>query len=134
MSGVRIAGALLLGAESVTNIVPAAQIKAWELPQGTPAPSLVLTRPSRAKRQFLDAQDIWLITERVQVTVRASSGDEREAILKAAERACVDEVGTIAGFHGVAVLHAGGGPDFKDDSGLIFMGSFDLHVSFNEPA
>lgn len=134
MSGVLIAGELLRGAAAVTDLVVPTLIKAWVLPEGSPPPSIVVTRPSRAKHQFLDEQEVWLITERVQVTVRAASGEGRVAILRAAERACVDKVGTIAGFHDAAVTYAGGGPDFMDVSGTIFMGSFDLRISFNEPA
>lgn len=134
MSGVLIAGELLLASSALAAIVPPAHTKAWELPDGTPPPSLVATRVSRTKHQFLAAEQVWLVWERVQITARASSGQARAEILRLAERACADQIGTIAGFDNVAVLSLGGGPDFKDDSGLIFMGSVDLHVSFNEPA
>lgn len=132
MSGVAIAGELLRANAALLAIVPAAQIKAWMLPEGTPNPSIVVTRVSRTKQQFLAAQAVWLVTERVQVTIRSSNGTQRQAILKAGERACADRTGTIAGFANVAVLLAGAGPDFMDDPATIFMGSFDLRVSFNE--
>ncbi|MFD1951869.1 hypothetical protein ACFSGX_13935 [Sphingomonas arantia] len=134
MSGVLIAGELLTGFEPLTTLVPVDQLKAWVLPQGTPVPSLVATCISRTKVQFLAAESVWLMTERVQLTARAASGLARAAILRAAERACADRTGTIAGFDQVAVLFAGAGPDFMNDAADIFMGSIDLRISFNEPA
>ena len=133
MSGVLIAGELLGSTASLTSVVPAAQIRAWKLPQGSPLPSILVTRVSRVKQQFLAAQRVWLVTERVQVTVRASNGVQREEIIRLVERACADRTGPIAGFAAVAVLLAGAGPVFQDDAAEIFMGSTDLRVSFNEP-
>ena len=134
MSGVMIAGELLRGSTPLTDVVPAAQIKAWQLPQTMTGKSIVVKRVNRKKHQFLDAQQVWLVTERIQATVRATSGEDRETIIRLAERACADRIGTIAGFDNVAVLSAGAGPDFMDEAGLLFMGSFDLQISFNEPA
>lgn len=134
MSGVTIAGELLRGSVPLISFVPVAQIKAWELPQGTTGRSIVVKRVSRRKHQFLDEQQVWMVTERVQATVRADSGIDRETIIRLGERACADKTGTIAGFTDVAVLALGAGPDFKDDANTVFMGSFDLQISFNEPA
>jgi len=132
MSGVVIAGTLLEASAPLVAAVPL--IKAWVLPQGAALPAVVVTRISRSEQQFLAAQPVRLVTERVQVTIRAGTGDDREAILRLARRACADRTGTIAGFANAAVLLAGGGPDFMDDAATIFMGSFDLRISFNEPA
>ncbi len=134
MSGIAIVGSLLHASAPLIAQVPAGQIDAWELPQGTPLPSIVITRVSRTKRQFLAAQSVWMMTERIQATVRASNGAQRETIIDLIERACADRIGTIAGFASVAVLLAGTGPDFMDDAASIFMGSTDLRVSFNKPA
>lgn len=134
MSGVVIAGTLLRAFGPLTAVVPAARIKAWLLPQDTSVPAILATRISRVEMQFLAGQQVQLVTERVQVTVRAANGEQREQVLKLARDACRDKVGTIAGFAKVAVLFAGEGPDFMDDSATVFMGSFDLRVSFNEPA
>lgn len=134
MSGVLIVGELMRAFQPLTAEVPVAQIKAWKVPQGTPLPSVVLTRVSRAARQLLAEEAFRLVTERVQGTAHAASGLQREAILKLMRRACADKRGTIAGFTNVSVLLAGGGPDFMDDAASIFMGSEDLRVSFNEPA
>jgi hypothetical protein len=123
MSGVLIVGEL-----------PSPQIKAWKLPQGSLLPSLLVTRISRTERVMLDGSSLQTVSERVQVTVRAGNGVDREAILGLASTACSGKVGTIAGFDNVAVTNAGTGPDFMDDAASIFMGSVDFRVSFNEPA
>jgi hypothetical protein len=134
VSGVLIVGELFRGDTPLTEEVPAAQIKAWKLPQGSPPRSIVVTRVSRTERVMLDGSSLKTVTERVQATVRAESGLAREAILGRARTAAGGKVGTIAGFGNVAVTNAGTGPDFEDDAASIFMGSIDFHVSFNEPA
>lgn len=134
MSGVAIVGELLRGFAPLMAAVPAEQIKAWMLPQGTGLSSIVVTRVSRTEQQFLAEQPMRLVTERVQVTVRAANGAQRETVLRLGRKACAGKLGTIAGYANVAVLLAGTGPDFMDDAATIFMSSFDLRVSFNEPA
>lgn len=134
MSGVTIAGEVLRGHAPLIALVPIERIVAWKLPQGSPVPSIVATRVSRADRVMLDGTTLRSVTERVQLTVRAGNGAAREAVLRAARAACNGRTGTIAGFANVAVMLAGTGPDFMDDAASIFMGSIDLRVSFNEPA
>lgn len=134
MSGVEIAGELLATDDAFTGAVPEGNWDYWELPQGTGLPSVLLTRISRVERQFLAVQRQRLVTERIQATVRAGSGAEREAVLTAIRNACRDKTGDFAGVTGVAVLLAGDGPDFKDADNAIYMGSTDLRVSFTEPA
>ena len=134
MSGVLIAGELLMASVPLVAVVPPDQIKAWKLPQGSPLPSIVVTRVSRPDRVMLDGTTLPAVSERIQVTVRASSGEQRETILRLARAACNGKKGAIAGFANVASTLAGTGPDFMDDAASIFMGSFDLRVSFIEPA
>lgn len=134
MSGLLITAALLGDHAPFTALVPNDNWDLWKLPEGTGLPSTVGKRVSRIEHQFLAAQQAYLVTERVQWTVRSSSGEERAAILKAIRDANRDKTGTIAGFAGVAVLLAGDGPDFDDDDAAIYMGSTDLRVSFTEPA
>lgn len=134
MSGVVIAGALLRGSPALIVVVQPTLIKAWLLPPGSPTPSIVVKRVSGTRMQLLAKQTYRRVIERVQVTVRADNGDLRETILRLGSDACSDQGGTIAGFSDVSVLLAGDGPDFMDATETIFMGSFDLRVSFNEPA
>jgi hypothetical protein len=134
MTGVAIVGELLAADAVFTAAVPAGNWDFWDLPQGTGLPSLLLTRPSRVEKLFLASMRYQMVTERIQATARASSAEERGAILKAVRNACRGKVGTIAGFSGVAVTIAGDGPDFKDDDAAIYIGSVDLRVAFNEPA
>ena len=133
MSGVLIAGGIFRSSAALTAVVPAANIKAWALPQNSPARSILVTKISRVEVQFLAEQGVNLVTERVQATIRAESGVAREDMILKARAAARMETGTVAGFENVAVLLAGDGPDFMDDSQTIFMGSIDLRVSFNEP-
>lgn len=134
MSGVTIVGALLQADNAMTASIPAEWIVAWMLPQGAPANAIVVERVSRTEWQPLAGEPTRLVTERVQINIRAASGRERVEIETLARHAVADKVGTIAGFTNVAVLLAGGGPDFMDDAASIFLTSFDVRVSFNEPA
>ena len=134
MSGVVIGGELLLTSVPLLAIVPEARIKAWLLAQGMPVPSILVTSVSRVEQQFLAKQPFRLVTERVQATVRAATGEQREAIRGLIRDAWDQRQGTLAGFSNVSVLLAGTGPDFSDDAASIFMGSIDARVSFSEPA
>jgi hypothetical protein len=134
MSGVAIVGELLRGDQGLTAMLPVTAIVAWVLPQGSAANALVLSRVSRTELQLLAGEAKRRVTERVQVTIRAKSGRERTLIERLARIATADKIGTIADFEGVAVLLAGGGPDIMDDAASIFLSSFDLRVSFLEPA
>ena len=133
MTGVEIVGDQLAADAAFAAAVPADQFDYWDLPQGTGVPSVLLTRVSRNEHPFLAAQPQRLVTERVQATVRAGSGAEREAILKTIRNACRDKLPVVDGVFNVSLLLAGDGPDFKDDEAAIYMGSTDLRVSFTEP-
>lgn len=134
MSGVMIAGELLQAYQPLTAVVPAEWIVAWVLPQGAPADAIVVDRVSRVPLQMLDRQPLRRVNERVQVTIRAGSGLKRAQIEGLAVAATADRSGTIAGFSGVSVLYASAGAEFMDDPATIFLTSFDLRVSFLEPA
>jgi hypothetical protein len=134
VSGVDVVGQLLAADDAFTAAVPEGNWDYWDLPQGTGLPSVLLTRVSRAERQFLAAQPQQMVTERVQATVRAGSGADREAVLTAIRDACRDKRPPVTGLSDVSVLLAGDGPDFKDDEAAIYMGSTDLRVSFTKPA
>ena len=134
MSGLEIIGALLDAYQPFGALVPSGNFDFWQLPTGAGVPSVVGTRISRTEVPFLSVQSVQLVTERTQWTVRANSGAERGAILRAIRDACRTKTGSIAGYDGVAVLLAGDGPDFKDDEAALYMGSTDIRVSFREPA
>jgi len=134
MSGVLIVGELLHANAALVGVVPAEWIVAWQLPQGAPANAIVVTRVSRSEDQMLAHEGWRRVNERVQITVRAADGEQRGKIERLARAACADRTGTVAGFEKVSVLLAGGGPDFMDDAASIFLTSFDLRVSFIEPA
>ena len=134
MSGLTIVGALLDDHAPFGVAVPASNFDLWKLPQGAGLPNVVGTRVSRVEKQFLSAQTMRLVTERIQLTVRANSGEEREAITATIRDACREKTGTIAGFTNVAALLAGDGPDFEVEDEAIYIGSTDVRVTFVEPA
>ncbi|WCT75034.1 hypothetical protein PQ455_07415 [Sphingomonas naphthae] len=134
MSAVEIIGAVLAADAAFVAAVPEGQFDYWDLPQGTPLPSVLLTEISRVEPPALSGKTLGPVIERIQATVRANSGEERKAILDLIRDACRGRTGTIAGCLNVAVLLAGDGPQFKDADAAIYIGSTDLRVSFIKPA
>lgn len=131
MSGVSIIGALLLADADVLAEVPAAQIKAWRLPDGVALPALLVRSPSGKERVELRRVGSVCRTERVSVALRAAAGRDVDPILKLVRDACAGKIGTIAGYDGVSITDGGMGPDLVgiNDS---YERTQDFMVSFNE--
>jgi hypothetical protein len=71
------------------------------------------------------------VTERVQITVMASTYPQQEAVMALARKACRDKQGTYAGYTGCLVLTYSQGPDDSADDGSgIYVGTQDFSVAF----
>jgi hypothetical protein len=132
MSGVDIAGALLLADAAVIAMFPATQIKAGRLPDDVILPALLLRKVSGVDRQTLTRGATRRTTDRVSVTVRAANyRDQREGIRLV--RACLaGQAGNIGGGLNVSILTAGTGPDVNGP-GDSFEQAQDFRVSYDEP-
>jgi hypothetical protein len=128
MSGVVIVTDLLVSSPALIVAVPAGQIMGGGLPQGTPTPSLLATSVGTVDDHSLRGP-ARLITERVQVTIRAGTYRQQKLIERLVRQACDGRSGAIAGYAVTDLVSAGLGPDFRDDADE-WLGSLDFRVSF----
>lgn len=131
MSGVAVIGELLAAYSPLTALVPAARIKAGELPQGVSLPALAVSGISGMDTNMLSTGSKRRTRDRVQVTVLAANYRDKTAIMRLVKMACADKRGDFAAVTDVSVLTDMAGPDFKSDDSSIWMSTQDFAVSFN---
>ena len=135
MSGSRILGDLLRAQSVLPAGLEAKNIKMGRLPVNAPLPNLLIRRVSWNKAPTLAKEPYRRVTERMQVTAKAADYQSKSDLLDFVVDTCIDQViASASGVTNIAILSAGGGPDFDDESASIFMGSHDFYVSFNQPA
>lgn len=140
MSGVAVIRTLLAAAAAVTNLVPAARIKAGVLPLKTAMPAIGIMHVSAVRRNTTAMNETYtLVTERVQVTAMvqgsARAGGDYAALtelLAASRQACPHQTGTIAGVVVSAILPDIEGPDLDDPETDRLTRSQDMIVSWRE--
>jgi hypothetical protein len=132
MNGVIVVRSLLVTDTGVTALVPAAQIVAGTLPQGTSLPAIALMSVSGVDRNIPAPGPKRRVTERVQVTVLAASYPAAKAIIRAVRAAAADRMPASDGITDVTVHTDSAGPDFLDEETGIHMQTQDFRVSFNE--
>lgn len=133
MTGDDIIGARLLASAAITNLVPAAQIKAGRLPENAPLPSLLVRSVTTIERLQLKRGPRVFVRERVSVTVRAASHRERKAIGRLLATACVGFEAASGNETNISVITAGAGPEV-DGPGNSFERGHDFRVSYETPA
>lgn len=129
MSGVHIIGTLLRAYGDLTALVPASQIKAGKLPDGTTL-GLLLRSVSGNEQQTLKRGSTTRKRERVSVTLRTAEYRDFELILPLVVKACAGLTGAIAGHLNVSILTAGTGPDVFGPASS-FERTQDFRVSFD---
>ncbi|WP_374526738.1 DUF3168 domain-containing protein [Novosphingobium sp.] len=132
MNGVIAVRTLLVTDVGLTALVPAAQIVASTLPQGTSLPAIALMGVSSVDRNIPAPGPKRRVTERVQVTVLAASYPAAKTIIRAVRAAAADRMPAIDGLTDVTVHTESAGPDFLDEATGIHMQTQDFRVSFNE--
>jgi len=132
MNGVIAVRSLLVADTGVMALVPAVQIVAGTLPQGTTIPAVALMSVSSVDRNIPAPGPKRRVTERVQVTVLASSYPAAKTIIRAVRAAAADRMPAIDGLTEVTVHTESAGPDFLDEETGIHMQTQDFRVSFNE--
>lgn len=132
MTGVEIVGAILRDHPALVERIPVERIKAGSLPDNIVLPALLLRTVSSIDRQWLKRSDVWRVTDRVSVAVRASSYADQIAIIQIVKRLCGGLTG-IGGALRVSILTAGTGPDVGGPANS-FEQTQDFRVSFDEPA
>lgn len=134
MNGAAIVRALLLQHAPLVAELPAERIMAGVLPQGIVLPAIGITEISSVDRNVPSRGATRHVTDRVQVTVLASSYPAQKDLIRLVRAACADRLGDLAGATAVTVHTDGRGPDFRDADTGICMQSQDFRVGYTEPA
>ena len=130
MTGAEIVGTLLREHAPLTFVVPEPNIKGGQLPDRIELPALLVRTVSSVDRQPLRRAGWVRRTDRVAVTVRATSWRDQNAIMKLVRQGCAGRVGDIGWGMRVSILTAGLGPDVIGP-GNSFEQTQDFRVSFD---
>jgi hypothetical protein len=133
MTGVEIVGAILRDHPALLERIPVERIKAGSLPDNVALPALLLRTVSSIDQQWLKRGDVWRVTDRVSVAVRAASYADQIAIIQLVKRLCGGLTGNIGGALRVSILTAGTGPDVGGPANS-FEQTQDFRVSFDAAA
>ncbi|WP_380925475.1 hypothetical protein [Sphingomonas leidyi] len=133
MTGVDIVGALLREDPAFVAMVPTPRIKAGALPENVELTAVLLRLISSVERQPLKRGATIRTTDRVSVTVRASSYRDQRAAIALAKKVCAGRTGDIGGGLRVSILTAGTGPDLRG-AGNSFEQTQDFTVSYDAAA
>lgn len=133
MDGIAVIRALLVNHDPLTNLLPAANIRAGAVPVGL-FPAIGIREVSRLEASTVSrAQANVMVEARIQVTVYAKSYPEMKSILLAAKLGPGAHTGVIAGLTVRSVLREIVGPDLSDEEAEIFEQSRDFKVTYIEP-
>ena len=132
MNGVAALQALLSANGPLGQLVAPERIAAGVLPQGTALPAISIMSISSIDRNIPDPGGLRRVTDRVQVTVMASTYQMVKMTVYAVRGAAADQMPIVAGIAQVVIHTEGAGPDFMDEEACICMQAQDFRVSFNE--
>lgn len=128
MSGTAVIRYLLANAVAVTAVVPAARIRAGELPINTELPGIAVTSISGQPLNFIRNPSRQTITERVQVNVLAHSYPTVKQVLALVLAACPSQRGTVNGVAVIDIVPDFVGPDLYAESINMHSQSRDFFV------
>jgi hypothetical protein len=140
VSGVAVVRHLLAAHTPLTNVVPAASIKAGTLPQMIRPPAISVTTVSSVRRNTVSmTETTTLVTERVQATAHWHDSDREgtdypglDAGMLLIRQACPNQSGTINGVSVTSILPDMQGPDLEAPTEGIVARSQDFIVRWHE--
>lgn len=133
MSGVAVIWQLLKANEPLTEVVPVANIKAGVLPLNHPMPAISIKSVDTLPRLTVEGNNTnAFVSERVQVTVLASSYPIKKDILALVRKALPLSSGIVGGIKVDSVLRDVLGPDLDDPETGVYEQSVDYFVRWNE--
>lgn len=131
MSGVAIIRSKLVNNAALVAAIPATSIFSGAVPENTAAPCIGIRSISTSQYNTVAMTEaLTQATERVQVTVYASTYPLQKSYMALVGAACPNSNGTINGFQCDSILPAGDGPDFFDDVLMIYEQSQDFIVKY----
>lgn len=131
MSAVAVIRSVLAGDVAVTSKVPASRIVIGVVGQAITLPAIGITSVSATPRNTLSmAEAQRLTTERVQVTVFASTYPVLDDVCKRVRAVVTNRRQTIATLKVQAILPDNIGPDMQTINPLIYMRTLDFKVFY----
>lgn len=129
MSGVAIARAMLVDDSELKKRV--VTIMAGNLPINTQLPAILIRQISGQEFQLLNRNVTQLVTERIQVTVLATTYLEQKGIIGMIRAAMKPIRGDVNGFYVDSIRPDIDGPDLYTESPITFEQSIDYMIRFN---
>ena len=130
MSGVAVIRYMLVNNAPLIAAVPAARILSGVLPITTTIPAISVRQISGVEMPMIKRTGTQLVTERVQVSVHASSYLSQKTIIELIRSAITSTRGTVNTVAVDSITHDVDGPDLYYDEPDIFEQSIDFIVSF----
>lgn len=130
MTGGDILGALLRADPGILDKAAETSIKLGRLPDDVVLPALLLRQISSVERQALKRPANVKTFDRIAVTVRAKSYREVKELVALIVQLAAGRTGDLGGGTGVAILHAGQGPDLNGP-GNTFERTINFRVSYD---
>lgn len=131
MSGISIIRYFLADDSLITASVPASRIKGGLMPINTQLPSISIRQISGQEHNVLNRGSNQLVTERIQITILATSYSQQKSIISLMRNALANSVrGEVNGFDVDSIEYESDGPDLYTDNPAIYEQSIDYLVRF----
>lgn len=130
MSGVAIICALLADDAFVTRAVPKTKIMAGVIPINTVLPAISIRQISGIEWKMIRRSGNEMVTERIQVTVLATTYPKQKEILELIRSALPTVRGDVYGFVVDSIVPDIDGPDLYSENPIIYEQSIDYIVRF----
>jgi len=131
MSGAAIVTTLLSANSNLTAVVSASNILSGYV-SGNPLPAISVTKVTGQQENTLKmGESSYLVSQRVQVTVFASTEGSAKSIMALVRAALPYTRGTVGSFACQSILPDSEGPDFYDPSSKLAQQSQDYIVWFD---
>ena len=130
MSGVAVIRYMLANNAPLIAVVTADKIKAGVVPINTALPAISIRQISGVEMPMIKRTGTQLVTERIQVSVHASSYLSQKTIIELIRSAITSTRGTVNSVVVDSITHDGDGPDLYYDEPDIFEQSIDFIVRF----
>jgi len=130
MSGVAVIRYMLTNNAPLIAVVTADKIKAGVVPINTALPAISIRQISGVEHELIKRGANQFVTERIQVSVLASTYPTQKSILNLIRSAVVSTRGTVNTFSVDSITHEGDGPDLYNDDPVIYEQSIDFMVRF----
>lgn len=130
MSGVAVIYHLLSNDASLTAVVPAAKIKAGVVPVNTELPAISIRQISGTELSVIKRGLNQQVTERIQVTVNASTYTQQKEIIELTRDALPGTHGTVNSISVLSLTYESDGPDLEYENPQIFEQSMDYFVTY----